>query len=98
MEGIMIKRDIVAEWVDDQRRRGTIEGLAKGEAWGMAKSLLAILSKRGLTFSPEQHDAILSCNDLERLDHWITRALTVESADNLFSIAFRGGECGNDRA
>jgi hypothetical protein len=84
-ESIMINGDVVKEWVEDQRRQGRIEGIAQGEAAGMAKSLLTILSKRGLTFSAEQQNEVLACTDLERLSQWVARALTVASVDELLA-------------
>jgi flagellar biosynthesis/type III secretory pathway protein FliH len=89
----MINGDVVKHWVEAQRRQGMVEGIAKGkaegkvegEAAGMAKAVLAILTKRGLTFSAEQHDAVLSCTDLERLSQWVARALTIESVDELLA-------------
>jgi hypothetical protein len=92
-ESIMINGDVVTQWVEDQRRQGRIEGIAKGraegkaegEATGMAKSLLTILAKRGLTISAEQENAVLSCTDLERLNRWVARALTIESVDELLA-------------
>jgi flagellar biosynthesis/type III secretory pathway protein FliH len=65
--------------------KGEAAGIAKGEAAGMAKAVLAILSNRGLTLSAKQHDAILTSTDLERLNQWIVRALTIESVDELFA-------------
>jgi hypothetical protein len=48
---------------------------------------VAILSARGLTFSPEEERAILASSDIERLDRWIARALTVRSVAELLSAS-----------
>jgi hypothetical protein len=40
---------------------------------------------RGLACSPEEQRAILGSTDLQRLDRWIARALSVRSAADLIS-------------
>ncbi len=62
-------------------QQGRAEGEAKGEARGRASALLAVFSARGMVFSSEQRERILSCQDLAILDRWIHRAATAASVD-----------------
>jgi len=61
------------------------EGRAEGEAHGEARSVLKFLEARGLVVSEAQKTRILACTDLEVLDGWIRKAVTVASADALFA-------------
>lgn len=57
------------------------EGEAKGKAEGRAESILGILEARGLAVSAAQRQEILRCQDLERLDRWLRRAILAPSTD-----------------
>ncbi|QFG25166.1 hypothetical protein [Actinomadura sp. WMMB 499] len=59
-------------------------GEMRGEVRGEAKSVLKILAARGVTVSDEVRERVLACEDEERLDVWLMRAGSVESADDLF--------------
>lgn len=59
------------------------QGLAEGEARGEAKALLTILAERGLLLTEAQRRRVVECADLATLDHWLKRALSVASADEL---------------
>ena len=52
----------------------------KGEAVGIAKSVIAVLEARGLTVSEGLRERILGCTDPAQLDHWLRRAATVTDA------------------
>jgi predicted transposase YdaD len=67
------------------KAEGKLEGEAAGKAAGKAESVLTILSARGLTFSPDERRAIVGRTDLELLDRWIARALTVRSVAELLA-------------
>jgi hypothetical protein len=56
---------------------------ARGEAKGMAESILKILEARGIAVSPAQREEILRCSDFDRLDQWLRRAVLATSADDL---------------
>ncbi|MEU5522579.1 hypothetical protein ABZ759_18435 [Streptomyces sp. NPDC047860] len=58
---------------------------AEGYANGLAeKSLLALLSYRGIPASDEDRKRIASCWDLDTLHVWTTRAITATSAAEVF--------------
>jgi hypothetical protein len=55
----------------------------RGEVRGEARALLGILDARGLSVSDELRATITSCTDLDQLDRWVRRAVTVTQADEL---------------
>ena len=52
-------------------------------AW--SEAVLDILDARDLTPTDEQRARILACTDLEQLRHWIRRAATVATVEELFA-------------
>ena len=60
-------------------------GRAEGEAKGKATALLQILAARGLEISQDARARILACQDLTRLDAWLTHALTATSVAEALS-------------
>ena len=85
VEDLMLNGEPLSDWAKAHYRQGRAEGKSEGKAEGKAESVLAILSARGLTLSPEERRAILASTDLEHLDRWIARALTVQSVAELLS-------------
>lgn len=65
------------------------EGLARGEAIGVAKgrraALLAVLSARGLSVSEQDRARIEGEDDATILDRWIGRATTASSVEEVLS-------------
>ncbi|GAA4595440.1 hypothetical protein GCM10023194_64890 [Planotetraspora phitsanulokensis] len=70
----------LSHWVDQGREEGRAEGRAEGEA----AAILAVLDARGLEISSDTRDRITRCDDLNVLETWVRRAVTVNSADELF--------------
>lgn len=70
--------------------RGTLieETLLAGEAKGRVKerahSVLRVLEARGIPASDETRERITECTDLDILDQWMVRAVTVTTAEELF--------------
>jgi hypothetical protein len=58
---------------------------AVGEARGEARAVLTVLAARGLEISDEARERISGCTDLDQLDQWVRRAVTVTPADELFA-------------
>jgi hypothetical protein len=81
LEFLMATSDIYAKWQEKFREEGKAEGKAEGEA----SALLAVLSARGLTVSEDQVAQIRSCNDLERLERWLRRAVSASSTQEVLS-------------
>jgi hypothetical protein len=51
---------------------------------GRSSSVIGFLEARGITVSDSQRSRIESCTDVEILDRWIRRAVTITSAEELF--------------
>jgi hypothetical protein len=62
-----------------------LKGQAVGEARGEANAVLAFLETRGLAPTEEQRQRVLACTDLEQLNSWVRRAVTLSDVDELFS-------------
>ena len=61
------------------------EGEAKGRAEGEAAALLAFLGARGIFVSDKVRAQMEACQDAPTLDHWITRAVTAASAEEVIA-------------
>lgn len=66
-------------------RRYFDQGEARGRALGEVSALLALLDARGIEVSDAVRAEIAECTDLEQLELWIRRAVTVEKAADLFA-------------
>jgi hypothetical protein len=55
------------------------------EAQGMAKSVLRKLKNRGIPVDAHSHNRIIACTDVETLDTWLDRSLTVTEVTDLFA-------------
>ncbi|MFE3036299.1 hypothetical protein ACFXKY_32185 [Streptomyces canus] len=55
-----------------------------GEAQGKAESVLRVLRARGVEVSESVQEQVMACVDLEVLETWLDRSLTVHSAEELF--------------
>ncbi|MGW7689221.1 hypothetical protein ACWGMA_10140 [Streptomyces asiaticus] len=62
-----------------------LKGKAAGRAEVRAKIVLRVLKARGIPTSDETRDRIANCTDLDTLDRWFDRAITVATADELFT-------------
>ncbi|MBO0820604.1 MAG: hypothetical protein J2P26_07105 [Nocardiopsaceae bacterium] len=68
-------------FASEQRRLGWGEGEAKGEA----KAVLRNLKNRGIPVDSHSADRIKACSDVETLDTWLDRSLTIAKIDELFT-------------
>jgi hypothetical protein len=75
---------LVDKFQSDTFRRYRAEGFARGFARGMARSVLIVLEARGLPVSDEVRERVGACKDVQRLEHWLVRAVTAESVDEVF--------------
>jgi hypothetical protein len=57
----------------------------KGEAVGEAKAVLTFLEARGLAPTEQQRQRILGCTDLEQLNIWVRKAVTLVDVEELFA-------------
>jgi predicted transposase YdaD len=93
------KRYAESRWVREMRHemfgdheaeflaRGKAEGKAEGEAKGKRDALLLVLEGRGLSMTKAQRAAILTCEDLAKLDRWVAASGRVASVQELLAEA-----------
>lgn len=86
-EGFMAT--VAEQWVAQGIAKGKAEGEAKGEAKGKAQAVLSVLEARGLAVSAAQRARVLDCVDLVRLEGWLRKAVTAETAAELFAAPKR---------
>ncbi|WP_189882622.1 hypothetical protein [Streptomyces xantholiticus] len=63
---------------------GREEGLEAGRVEARAQMILRVLEKRQIPTLASTRERIADCADLETLDRWLDRALTVTDAEDLF--------------
>ena len=64
--------------------RGRAEGRAEGELEAKADAVLTVLEARGLAVTPAVRERIAATTELTVLQHWLVRAVTVASTDDIF--------------
>jgi hypothetical protein len=60
-------------------------GRGEGEAIGEAKAVLRNLKNRGIPVDAHSLDRIRACTDVDTLDTWLDRSLTITKVDDLFA-------------
>ncbi|MFZ6184306.1 hypothetical protein [Nannocystis pusilla] len=77
------------EPLSDMFRKPWLDGIATGEAKGIAKGkadmLLKLLQLKGFAPSDEQRGRVLDCRDEAQLDAWAARVLTATRLDEVFA-------------
>jgi hypothetical protein len=92
MATIEWKDDFVESYVTEGLEKGLEKGLAKGLAKGRAEGaigvkvadIVKVLSARHLQPTEAQLAQVADCADLDQLGRWFDRALTVDTADEVF--------------
>lgn len=72
------------KYVDQGRAEGEAKGRAEGRAAGAAEAVLRVLAARGIVVPDDVRDRVGSCTDHEQLTAWLTRAVHVDTAEDLF--------------
>ena len=67
------------------KTEGEARGKAEGKAEGKAQAVLAVLEARGLAPTEQQRQRILACTDLEQLNSWVRKAVTLVDVEELFA-------------
>jgi hypothetical protein len=68
------------EWKSD-----FIDGYVhQGEVKAKAEDVLKIIDVRAIDATAEQREQVSSCTDIAQLDEWFDRALTAETAADIF--------------
>ena len=65
------------------KKEGKKEGKKQGKKEGLLVGIFSALAHRGITLTARQQVHIESCNDLARLEAWLSRAFTVDNAREL---------------
>lgn len=76
--------DFVKKFISQGRDEGVAQGKAEGKVEGKAQDILMVLSTRSIPVSEETRERVGACTDVDQLDVWLRRAVTAESADDLF--------------
>jgi hypothetical protein len=77
--------EFARRYVAEGEAVGRAEGQTVGRAEGEARAVLAVLEARGIGVTDEVRARITGCRDLDQLDGWVRRAVTVDSAHDLFA-------------
>ncbi len=64
---------------------GREEGRQEGREEGCRSSILAVCKARQLSLTEEHRQRIEDCTDVDRLEAWLTRAVSADSADEIFA-------------
>jgi hypothetical protein len=56
-----------------------------GMAQGKAEDVLRLLDRRGIAVSEVDRRRVVECDDLDSLNAWFDRAITAETADEVFA-------------
>ena len=79
-----ITMTIAEQLLAEGEARGEARGVIQGELRRAAASVLTVLEARELSVTAEVRARIEGCQDLEVLQHWLARAVTAVSADQIF--------------
>jgi hypothetical protein len=77
-------RKYVAQGREEGRQEGREEGREEGRHEGEQAALFEVLDARGLQVDAGTRQRILACKDLSQLKLWLRKAVSVESAQQLF--------------
>lgn len=66
------------------RKEGREEGLEAGVGLGVVRSVLTVLTSRGIELSSAQRKLLAETADLDQLNAWLLQAVTETRAGELF--------------
>ena len=72
------------EYQSEFARRYLAQGRQEGRQEGEVTALLKVLEARGLPVDEQSHQRITACTELEQLERWLLKALSVQSVQDLF--------------
>ncbi|MET9799272.1 hypothetical protein [Streptomyces sp. NPDC006368] len=79
------KSPISQEIREEGRAEGREEGRTQGRAESRAEDLLLVLEQRGMDIPDGARERITHCDDAELLRHWLTRAVTAPTLEDVFT-------------
>jgi hypothetical protein len=65
-------------------RRGERRGQRRGELLSLSAAVLRVLDRRGVAIDDGARAQVLACDDRERLDAWLDRAVTAATSADVF--------------
>ena len=77
----------MSDWFREAEAKGIAEGERRGRAEEARRALRTILSARGLGLDAASEQRIAACQDLDRLEAWIARAVTAATLAEVFASA-----------
>jgi hypothetical protein len=78
------------EWKDDFIESYVQVGIERGAANAKAQDVLKVMDARGLTPTQEQRAKITAAAGITQLDLWFDRALTADTAADVFKDSSAG--------
>jgi hypothetical protein len=72
------------EWKSDFIEGLVQQGMRQGAAEAKIEAVLKIIDARAIDVTAERRDQVSSCTDIARLDEWFDRALTAQTAADIF--------------
>jgi predicted transposase YdaD len=79
------KSDFARRYYGRGREEGREQGREEGRAEGATRALLGVLDARGIDVPDAARERILRCAELEQLETWVRRSVTVSTIDDLFA-------------
>ncbi|HVG60301.1 MAG TPA: hypothetical protein VNA24_17210 [Hyalangium sp.] len=76
--------ELVRKLVGHGLEKGLKKGLKEGRLEGEHRALFKVLKARGFTVDDAARRRILSCTELDQLERWLGKAVTVSSVQELF--------------
>ncbi|MEU5703177.1 hypothetical protein ACFFS2_27925 [Streptomyces aurantiacus] len=73
--------------LSEEIRDGRDQERAEARIQAAAENILIVLDARGFVGPGEIRERVTACDDPELMRHWLARAATVSSADEIFSEA-----------
>jgi predicted transposase YdaD len=77
-------REVFGEGREEGREQGRQEGRALGQKQALRRMLRRTLEQRFGAIDHDTHEKIAACESIETLEHWFDRALSAESAAEVF--------------
>jgi hypothetical protein len=65
-------------------QQGMQQGMRQGAVQAKAEDVIKIIDARAIDVTAEQRDQVSSCSDIAQLDEWFDRALTAQTAADIF--------------
>lgn len=79
------KSDFVESFVNVGLEQGREQGIVEGAIRAKAEDILKILNARHLKPTQDQRELVNAATDLAQLDRWFDRALTADTAAEVFA-------------